>query len=91
MSDTRAGDAKTIGQETIQPLLALARFDFDLGRFHVSVSPFQLPEGADTSAPARARTDSRDGSTRGTLRPSRSPDPNGVESAQTQPQAKTPK
>ena len=87
MTHPRTGDPELIRQKAIESLPPLFRFDLDLCRFHVWSPLIWLPEGEDTSAPAPGRTDSHDRSTRGTLRPSRIPNPGGVESAQ----AKTPK
>ena len=89
MTYTRSGDPKLIREEAIEPLPPSIGFDLDLCRFHVFRPPVQLPEGADTSAPIPRRTDSQDPSTRGTLRPSGSPDPGGGEPAQTRTQANT--
>lgn len=91
MTYTRSGDPKLIREEAIEPLPPSIGFNLDLCRFHVFRPPVQLPEGADTSAPIRGRTDSQDPSTRGTLRPSGSPDPGGGEPTQTRTQANTPK
>ncbi len=89
MTYTRSGDPEPLRKEAIEPLPPSIGFDLDLCRFHVYRPPVWRPEGADTSVPVHRRSDSHDGSTRGTLRRSRNPDPGGVESAQTRTQAKT--